>query len=690
MKFRLNIISLNIFTILLYGAAFFLDYKTNLSVFKNLIGLIYLFVVIPVTFLHPFSIKNYSIIERYFLMLVCFFSIYVPLYYFLNHSFSFPLSAQNIFLINLFIFIISIAISIFRSIPMENYSMPVPRFSELKKEWVFFSALLLYGGIHILNYHFYGFIPEWDSYGDLIRINHGLESGMVEVSYRGFFATATQILSLFSGLRPYFIFSVIYIALQSSILFAIRSLLDRYDIKKTPLIILIYTIALSIPVINMEIDMTRPQNIFVILFPVFLVFASRFLIDHKPSLAFFTFIIAISGINYHEFFIFPLFISLGWLSISFAKKIYWSQDKRDILIFALIILVSILSIISLSEKIIVIRETISFAEKIVIGISDTSSWRLWFLGNYESDGATLQMGWPGFSGAIKYYAYYLSPILSIALFVFGFMIFKKTPLSKDPLVRVSSPFIIIFLLFAEIFPRINYLYLPERFWMLIDIILILITIPILQFFTVKKYAKHLSVFLFVFCLIGIGGSIYVAKSKRSLTSKNEYRAALWIQKNTPEKSVFISQSANSPMIQFFAHRTMLPSIDSEYFLSENIIEQSPENEISKLKKSLEQDFGTVSELTKKFTENKISFFVFSDSIQERRSFIKQKNKEIHQWERAINQPKYIVYSYEKFDTLYKDREWWLASNFFGANIEKFNRTYPLVYQSGGVYIWKVR
>lgn len=689
MNYKLNIISLNIFSAILYGIALFVDQKIGISILKNAMGLSYLLLVIPLTISYLFPIKNFSGIERYFMLIACFFSIYVPFFYFLNRYFFFPISTQNIFFINLSLFIFSVAIHVFRSIPIQNYDLPAIRFSKIRKEWIFLTALSLYAGIHMLNYHFYGFIPEWDSYGDLIRISHGIESGMIETPYRGFFATATQILSVFSGLNPYLVFSIIYIALQSTLIFAIRSLLDEYEIRKTASVILIYAIALSIPVVNMEIDMVRPQNIFIILFPIFFIFILRFLRDRSAFSGFFAIIIAASGINYHEFFTFPLLISVGLIGISMAKKSLRTPTSKDALIFILITLVGILFLTSLSETAPFPREIISIAKKILIGVSDTSSWRLWFLGHYESDGDALQMGWPGFDGAMKYYAYYLSPALSIILLVLGFSLIKRNLMSKDILFRTSLPFIASFLLFAEILPRFNYLYLPERFWLLIDIMLIFVAIPLIRYLDTRKYATSMSTLLFILCLIGSVGSIYVAKNKKSLTSQGEYRAAMWIQTNTPEKAVFISQSANSPMIQFFAHRTMI-SVEPEYFLSDEIIEQNPEKKIAEIRKLLKRNLDAVSRLTKKFAENKISFLEFSNTIQKRKTTIKRENKEIDQWESTINQSKYVVYSYDKFDTIYRNREWWLRSNFFGANIEKFNRTYPLVYQDGGVYIWKIR
>ena len=78
------------------------------------------------------------------------------------------------------------------------------------------------------------------------------------------------------------------------------------------------------------------------------------------------------------------------------------------------------------------------------------------------------------------------------------------------------------------------------------------------------------------------------------------------------------------------------------------------------------------------------------NILKEKTIIKNIEKEIQELKRISDQPRYILYSFDKFDTLYSQREWWMLANAYGANIEKFNQAYPLVYHDDGVYIWKVR
>jgi len=685
---RFNYIQLNVFSSILYGLAFLIERETGYSLPLQIIGIIYLLFVTPFTIIQIFPTKSFSALEKYFSLLVFFFCLYVPVYYILNQVFHFSISIAHTFIINTIIFLAVAGIKAF--IPTDETTLLIPKHATafLKKEYLLISALFLYFGLHALNYRLYGFIPEWDSYSDLIKIQLGLADGFIQHTYRGFFSASAQVLSNFSGIDPYHIFSVIFISLQSVLILVIRALLDIYRIKKISLQIIAYVATLSVPVLNMEIDMTRPQNMVILLFPILFYFSYRFLSEKNISCAILTGLIALAGMNYHEFFVFPLIIFAGWITFNFLHKAFRANDRKDRYIYSLASTVIGLLAILIVREFDFLNYALVTAHNIFSLVLNISEWRVWFIGNYASDGTTLKMGWLGIDGAIKYYAYYLSPMLGTALIAFAYLAFKSEIL-KDHLIRITLPFFVIFISFAEILPRLNYLYLPERFWLLIDIILILTFIPFLKQFTGKRHEKITTSILVLLCILGISGSLYIAANKKSLTSENEYRASRWIRENTSEKAVFISQSANGPMIQFFGQRTLLP-IDSEYFVSQKLLEQSPEKEIEELRESLDDHFSEVNNLVEKFTSNQISFIEFANSIQTKKSAVMNIRTQIDQWEKAIDQPKYIVYSYDKFNTLYKDREWWLTTNAYGASLEKFNQAYPLVYQEGGVYIWKVR
>ena len=69
----------------------------------------------------------------------------------------------------------------------------------------------------------------------------------------------------------------------------------------------------------------------------------------------------------------------------------------------------------------------------------------------------------------------------------------------------------------------------------------------------------------------------------------------------------------------------------------------------------------------------------------------QKEENTTDQELASQKPIYIMYSKDKFKSLYGKREWWKVSNFFDANLGKFNSSnnYKVVYDNNGVTIWKL-
>ena len=190
----------------------------------------------------------------------------------------------------------------------------------------------------------------------------------------------------------------------------------------------------------------------------------------------------------------------------------------------------------------------------------------------------------------------------------------------------------------------------------------------------------------IFCLIGISASVYVAWQKKSLVTGNEFKAVEWIRNNTPADSVFITQGGNGQMVNYFAGRkSYIPN--SDYFLSDKLLDVNSlylnyELEILNLDK-------TVAEYLRNFDYKNTEISELNKFIALKRGAYLSllKNKEIQA--DLSNSPKYILYSFDKFNNLYTEREWWMKSNYFGAKLDKFN-SLPLVYNVDGVKIWKLK
>lgn len=684
-----NYLQLNIFFFTVYFFALSAKDIPGSDILLAFAGLGSLFIATPLAFFQIFKIPSFSIVEKYFAYLTFYFFLYTPLFFFLNHFTGVALSIENMLITNLAVF--AAALLVTRLKPGDTITIQTIQIFN-KRQSIVFIALLGFTLLHVLNYYFYHFMPEWDGYTDLIKIERAIEDQSVAQGYRGFFYTSVGLLSTFSGISPYAIFTLIVITLQSSLILVLFQFIRLFNIKDQTIQASLYALALSVPVINMEIDMTRPQNAVIIFLPIFIYFVFRLSIERNTPFLLLASAIALGGMNYHEFFIFPLFVYAGWLGIIFIRRAcsdHESQEQRIIAgltlaCFGLIGLLALREIGALQGVILTLRSIVSH-------ISDVSAWRLWFIGSYASDGTDLPMGWPGIAGAFKYYSYYLSPALLVMVVALFTLSIRKPSIINDPLIRILFPLFSVLFVFAEILPRLNHVYLPERFWLLIDILLILSAVPVLKHVT-EQFHRSSRIFLFLligFSLIGIAGSLYVASNKKALTSRDEYQAALWIRDQTPENSAFITQSANIPMIRFFAKRAAIAA-NPEYFLSTELLEQDPALEIDRLNQYIKKRNDRIESLVDKYANNRISFFKFADEIQKEKLRIKKAEAERRSYRSLVNQSKYIVYSFDKFDTMYREREWWLLANASGANLEKFNQAYRIVYNKGGVHIWQVR
>jgi hypothetical protein len=676
----------------LYLISFYLEKKVGIDFFLNIFGLAYLVFLTPYNLLR--IINSFIYVpnkERFLSYLILYFFLYVPLFFFLNNFFDYFLNTTNILILNLIIFLISLIITKNKKFPIDKILFEK---KDLLKNWPLIVGLFLFGLVHSINFYFYKFIPEWDGYSDMLKIENVVSTQLLSVEYRGFFVSSASIMSSFTKIDPYQLFAFWFIALQTTIIIVTHKLLKEYDIKNKIIQLIVILAALSVPVINMEIDMTRPQNITIAFLPVFIYFIYKALKEKTTYYWFMTGIICIFGINYHEFFVFFLGVfSIFFLMHIFKKYPINSKDQKNKLILILIAIIVFLLLFLANQYINSFSFVIQVFKNIINNITHTENWRWWFLGNYNTDGPDLQLGWPGITGAIQYYGYYLSPAVLFTFLTSFYFYFKNKFLLKDLLVLIILPFLIIFLAFAEIFPRINFVFLPERFWVFIDILILITIIPLiknLEKLNLTDKTRKIILYLgIISIIIGIGGSFFIAKNKMALTTEEEKPAIEWIKNNTPKNSLFITQSSNGPLIRFFAKRKMAPSSEL-FFISDSLQPLDIKIELENLKKQKEELENKISlELNrllnnKNITENELPKL---ENLFE--SVAKIKN-EINRKELEEKTSLYILYSKNKFSSLYAQREWWLKANFFGANLEKFNNNYELVYNKNNVLIWKIR
>lgn len=660
--------------------------------FLKLFAPVYFFLSLPAAAYFLFlAKKEKDFLVSVFKMLVIFFFVFTALAFIIITFFNISPKQTALFFSAVFLSI-SLA-AILKIADYQKIDLSFKKIGEiLKTHWSLFAAMILYLLSHALYFKFYIFIPEWDGYSYLIKIDNFIRSGALE-NYRPFFCLSAGILSLLMKISPYQLFSTVFVFLQSTIMLAAYKLLLKYEIKNKILQFSFLLGIVSIPVLAMEIDMTRPQNALFVFFPIYLFFLDRYLSEKNFGDFLFASLIAFLGPNYHEFFVFLLLVHLSLAALLLLKKYAKNNPSpRRILSAAFLFVFFVASLPLFFQKISFIQTILTTAKSISQKVLDVERWKMWFINDYWSDAENIPVGWPGLEGAAKYYGYYASPFVLLILALILFLLLKKNSWQdfEKPLVKISFAFFWLFLAFAEILPRLNYHYLPERFWVLIGLSAVFLAIPLLSYFceNKKRLNKTLAV-VFLAAFIGLSGSAYVASRKKSLTSPEEYTAALWLKKNTPSDSLIVSQSANYPMINYFAQRRLFVPAESFFMSQELELETEPQKilEYEKLKNE------TIEEMRNDLNSYLRGAF-FYDELDRR---LRENKKKLDRYELNISRqipeikaPAFVLFSKDKFNTAYAQRKWWLKGNFYGANTAKFDYNLELVYSNKSVKIWKLK
>lgn len=625
----------------------------------------YLFILLPLFVSRTLLGKAWPLIDILFAGLIFFFFFFVPLFYSTTKLHITSLQSSHILLSLIGVILVCYLYLFFKKPPSKEAFLINP--PTIKKEkFTFLAALLTFAILHFIYFYFYQFLPEWDGYTDILSIEKNLQATTFHQSYRAFFQASASILSSLLVVTPYNLFLYFFISLQITSLLVLYRLFQRYNFSSTLWQIFLYGSFLSIPVIAMEIGMVRPQNILIIFVPIIFYLVLLWEKERQNILLLPLFLILLAGLKYHEFFWF-------FLMATPALSLPWLYQKKGLLKKSSLKILVILGIPLLLISLFYLSATLqNFALKVLLDVSDTSRWRWWFLSNYNnSSQLDTQVGWSGIAGTIQYYAYYLSPIITVLILILitqwklltsSRFLFQKSTLYFSALLG-------IWITFAEILPRLNSPFIPERYWLFFCLTLFFLFVSFLLRHKNLTLNKTLTVTMLLACFLGISASIYIAYAKKSLTTPHEYEAALWLSENTPADAIIISQPGNGPLIQNFAKKEIfIPKKD--FFLSESYL--SPTEKIAP------ERFLRIAE---KLKENPTPQNLYT-IIQIKRVLAEQ--------ERLSQKPLFILYSEEKFSTLYSKRGWYLAQNFHQANLEKFDKHLEKIYSKNGITIWKIR
>ncbi|MBA4317322.1 MAG: hypothetical protein C0412_02875, partial [Flavobacterium sp.] len=527
-------------------------------------------------------------------------------------------------------------------------------------------------------YSIYFTIPEWDSYSNIQSVRQSLLSGSLVANYRPLFNASMTITSISTTIDPYTLFPILLIAAQSSLLFVIFLL--RSGTKNRVFNNLLMVSVLAVPVINMEVDIPRAQSILIALMPIFFYYLNKYYSSKNNNRDFALLLwMSVVCLSYHEFFSSLTLLTILLLTTKLINS--WRfGDKKDKSIVLLTIAVVFLSILIGYNYIFTFKVAVGNMQIILNSLLHNLSLKWWFLNNGLS-ADHMAVAWIGWKSVLMYYAYYLSPVILCWLVLMIKTLFKKQKISSFQycLLFVGG----LFFAFAEILPRMNIGILPERSWLFFDVVVLIF---IASYLNETKTSRLKCFVISALAVVGMAGTFYVAVGKKSLTSSVEMKAANWINVNTAKDSIFISQQANNQLINFFGERKIL-SPNSDYFLSDELIKQE--------EAPICESFKTIPSMEK--TKNELSNFdiqkgdikALSNSIISTRSDIQKYNELCFPKALFTYAPIYVLFSQEKLQGIYSTREWWRDVNYYGAKLDKFN-SFPVVYDNGGVKIWRLR
>jgi len=323
----------------------------------------------------------------------------------------------------------------------------------------------------------------------------------------------------------------------------------------------------------------------------------------------------------------------------------------------------------------------------------------WFIDSYQNiDG--VQMGWPGLM-TLLYYGYNLGLFFPVVVII-QFFIKKRTYTSIKENWLFAVAFF-LFLLVAEVFPRIGLAYLPDRAWLFVSLILCFLLPKVIVSTFEDMRLKVAKTWIVALIVLSSLLSWSITYTKQGWTTGNEYEAAIFVKDKTPKNSVLITQSGNYAMVKYFADRKK-STPDPSFFLDADKISSIEIEDVAKQSDSLtpdqttnlkNQDNELLNKLQPIFDASAIGAFeVARDKIDvnhEISLYLEEKLSYLNQIAQSEldSSPIYILYSGDKFTGLYGSRQWWRDSNAYGADISKFDQN-PLlkkVYDIGNIKIW---
>src|SRR6266511_2485233 len=126
--------------------------------------------------------------------------------------------------------------------------------------------------------------------------------------------------------------------------------------------------------------------------PVYLYLIGRAWQMNTWSYWFLATLVALMGLNYHEFFVFIFLVHVIISGYTFFYKFYLkSRETKDRAIFLLSCAVAVLLVVNIGTRIGLLRITFNLAHSAMTRLLSSHVWHWWFLSGYNTDGEQFQV-----------------------------------------------------------------------------------------------------------------------------------------------------------------------------------------------------------------------------------------------------------------------------------------------------------
>lgn len=436
----------------------------------------------------------------------------------------------------------------------------------------FFLSLILYTAVSVAMVTAFYPLPDLDPYYWYTAFQKLFSNGdLVSITgHRPLFAALSHIFILGAHVDPYAFFKFILPFLFLSLIFPITLLSSLFTLPLQRAAILLLPFTSGIIIIYLTLPIPQAiANITCFFAAAIITYAWM---RNRSFFFLIGGIILCFGYLYHEAMALPIVIWFAASAYHFRQEIFLFVRSNKLSSFLLIILIAPY----LSVPISVIFSGVLLQLNVLTELRTNFLFPEYYI-NIDGN----RMGWESIPGVIKYYLFYVGPVLALifsALFFERDRVFRRKVLFSKYAAPLTLSFL-AFLIIAEALPRFfSIAFLPDRAWVFAGAFAIVFIPPLFA----SSMGRN-RIFLWMIILgfsLNIGAAIYFNTLKKYVITEPQLSSAQWIKRNLPEKRMLFTTDHKN-LLSFYSQSEITLVSDPNFFFDNETFER----EISKFHRS---------------------------------------------------------------------------------------------------------